>query len=211
MLRILDLFAGIGGVARGIHRVLREKGVKYEYIAVDIDKVALFIHKKLNPKSKTIVRDAFTFTPEELYAFDFIWASPPCTYYSRFNSIWRRNVEDNRLWEIIRILKYVGRPFIVENVKMPKKKIKIEPTLIVDRHMFWSNILLELVPHKPRPKRFDYMTIEDWYEYHNIPPNVRNILRLIEYKKRRKYLRSMVDSTLIANLFSQVVDRLWGV
>ena len=81
-IKILDLFCGLGGVARGFQTYLIENGIDFEYHAVDINPRILLAHKIINPYSLTIKRDAYSFTDEELKKYDFIWASPPCETHS---------------------------------------------------------------------------------------------------------------------------------
>lgn len=67
-MRILDLFAGIGGERR--RNTIEKLG--HEYITMDFDK-----------KFKTdIVCDIFDFDINLFGNFDFIWASPPCESFS---------------------------------------------------------------------------------------------------------------------------------
>jgi len=207
-LRILDLFCGLGGVARGFHRVLSETGVDYEYYAVDIDKLVLFLHKKLNPRSVVVCRDALSFAADELKRYDFVWASPECRFYSRLNIALKRWVEDETLWHVIELLKRAGVLFVVENVRIPKNRVRLRPSICIDRHCFWSNIPLQRCNYKPRPKPFDRMSLDDWIEYHAIPEHIRNILYSLPYMRARKILRSTLDSTLAYNLAKQVVHYL---
>ena len=47
-MRVLDLYGGLGGTARGIQSVLDKKGIKYEYIAIEIDPKIAEAHRKNN-------------------------------------------------------------------------------------------------------------------------------------------------------------------
>lgn len=67
--RMLDLFSGLGGASKA----MIDRG--WEVIRVDIE-------PKFRP---TLVRDILSWRPEvEQGYFDLVWASPPCTYYSRY-------------------------------------------------------------------------------------------------------------------------------
>lgn len=67
-MRILDLYAGLGGEQR--RAVVEQRG--HEYVTLDLD-----------PRfGCTITADIFNMTAEKLGYFDFIWASPPCEGFS---------------------------------------------------------------------------------------------------------------------------------
>lgn len=67
-MRILDLFAGIGGERRRTAIELRG----HDLVTLDID-----------PKfGNTITADILNMDAEKLGSFDFIWASPPCEAFS---------------------------------------------------------------------------------------------------------------------------------
>ena len=207
MLRILDLFAGIGGTARGFQKCLNEVGVRYEYYAVDIDEAILVIHKRLNPKSITIQRDAYTFSKETLRTYDFIWASPPCHTHSR--GLWFRkrylNVEpDYRLYDLIRLLRSVGKPFIVENV-IPRYEPPIKYDIVIGRHVFWTNLYLRKVPFRRVQKDWGYMKISDWLEFHDLPKDLFDGVRV---KNKLKVLRNTMDYVLAYNIACLVIPQV---
>jgi site-specific DNA-cytosine methylase len=103
----------------------------------------------------------------DLSGYDVIIASPPCNYYSRAN--WRRNVSNyslstkHLLPDIIKKLKKINKPFIVENVmnKSLMKNIIFENSDIfyyeIGRHCYFSNIM------------FDFTGI------HQIEDNIQNL------------------------------------
>ena len=69
-MRMLDLFSGLGGASASF------RAAGWEIVTVDID-----------PRFKpNIVADLLTWQPNktDLGFFDLIWASPPCTYFSRY-------------------------------------------------------------------------------------------------------------------------------
>lgn len=103
MFRVLDLFAGIGGTARGIQKFLLQHKIDFEYIAVDNNLTILEAHSNLNPNSKVCFGDAYEY---DLRGFNFIWASPPCQSHSKLNLI-RKKEEDcqQRLEKMLKILR----------------------------------------------------------------------------------------------------------
>lgn len=205
-LKILDLFCGLGGVARGFQKYLDEHNIKYEYIAVDINKEVLKVHKYLNPKSQAVLRDAYTFTDDELKEFDFIWASPPCQSHSRANHIWKRYSPDMKLYDLIRQLYRIGKPFVVENV-VPYYEPPIKWNYRIDRHVLWTN--LELPPLVERVKRvaLQEMSISQLAEFHGVP---LKYVRLLKRTDKRQTLRNMVNwrlSYLLAKyIFPQMFE-----
>lgn len=67
-MRILDLFAGIGGEQRRAR--IESRG--HEYVTLDLD-----------PKfGCTLTGDILNYSPNDFSRFDFIWSSPPCEAFS---------------------------------------------------------------------------------------------------------------------------------
>ena len=207
VLKILDLFCGLGGTAKGFQRWLDEHSVEYEYIAVDINKEVLKVHRYFNPKSQVMQRDAYTFTDDELEEFDFIWASPPCQSHSRAQVIWKRRKPDMRLYDLIRQLRRVGKPFVVENV-IPYYKPPIPWNYRIDRHVLWTNLKLPPLVEKIRRMALREMDIKELAEFHDIP---LKYVRLLKRTDRRQALRNMVNWRLSYSLaryiFPQVLKK----
>lgn len=207
-LKILDLFCGVGGVARGFQKFLNEQGIEYEYHAVDIDRSILLAHKVVNKNSVTILRDAYSFEDDELSQYDFIWASPPCETHS-IAGIWRRKfgVEpDMRLYELIIKLHRLGIPFVVENVK-PYYNPPIKPTSKANRHVLWSNLSI-----KPVEVDLPYFThikdkIKDLIWYHQLEKHEKAIRRILG-KKTRDALRDMVHWKIAYEIARQVIPQV---
>lgn len=138
-MKILNLYAGIGG-----NRKLW--GDKYEITAVEIDSNIAEVYQKMYPNDTVIVGDALDYLEKHYDEFDFIWASPPCQSHSQY----RHNVgvlgkgfapilPDTSLYSIIVFLRtYYKGKWCVENV-VPYYKPLIEPTSIMQRHLFWCS------------------------------------------------------------------------
>jgi len=209
-LKILDLFTGLGGVAKGFQKWLDEYNIEYKYIAVDINKEVLKVHKYLNPKSQVVHRDAYTFTDDEFKEFDFIWASPPCQSHSRAQVIWKRRKPDMRLYDLIRQLKRIGRPFVVENV-IPYYKPPIPWNYRIDRHVLWTNLNLPPLIERVKRMALQEMNIRELAEYHSVPIKY---VRLLKRTDKRQALRNMVNPKLSYKLagwiFPQILERRGG-
>jgi len=211
VIKILDLFCGLGGVAKGFQSYLRQRNIKFEYYAIDVDGRILLAHKILNPDSIVIRRDAYSFTDDELKQYDFIWASPPCETHSNLNLYNRKNLEtfkkpDMRLWKLISRFYSLGKPFVVENVK-PYYGALIKPTARVGRHFLWSNLHIKDID-------FDgvkFMDIKDdvdkLMEFHEVPKKVKFVLK---YSKLRDALRDMMYWKLAYSVAEQVIPQVVG-
>jgi DNA (cytosine-5)-methyltransferase 1 len=101
-MRLLDLFCGAGGCARGYH----DAGLADEIVGVDIN-------PQPNYPFTFIQADAVTF---DVTGFDFIHASPPCQGYSVLRHT-TGGKEYPMLVEDIRAkLRAAGGPYVIENV-----------------------------------------------------------------------------------------------
>ena len=138
MIKILNLYAGIGGNRKLWNNV--------EVTAIENDLQIAKIYRELFPKDKCFVADAHQYLLDSFKKFDFIWSSPPCQSHSSFRQnicVRYRGTEpvypDLKLYEEILFLQanFKGK-WVVENVK-PYYKPLIEPTAFIQRHMFWSN------------------------------------------------------------------------
>lgn len=138
-MKILNLYAGIGG-----NRKLW--GDDHDITAVEYKPEIAKIYKDFFPKDKMVVGDAHQYLLDHYKEFDFIWSSPPCQTHSSFRQnicVRYRGTEpkypDMTLYEEILFLQHNFKgKWVVENVK-PYYKPLIEPTSILQRHLFWSN------------------------------------------------------------------------
>ena len=144
-MKVLNLFAGLGGNRKYWDDVAREKGVSIEVTAVEFDPEIAKAYAKRYPNDKIIVGDAWDYVAKNYLDFDFIWASPPCQTHSRLNipnnirNDRTKRLPDFRLYELIVYLKFFYRSgFVIENVK-PYYEPLIKPTAEIGRHYFWAN------------------------------------------------------------------------
>lgn len=138
-MKILNLYAGIGG-----NRKLWED---VEVTAVEYNPEIAAIYQEYFPNDTVVVADAHEYLLHHYKEFDFIWASPPCQTHSRIRVAVRNRTDaifipkfpDAKLWQEIIFLKYHATcPYVIENV-IPYYDVFLEPTLRMDRHLFWSN------------------------------------------------------------------------
>jgi len=138
-MKILNLYSGIGG-----NRKLW--GDEHDITAVELESTIAKIYQDHFPNDTVIIGDAHEYLLKHYKEFDFIWSSPPCQTHSSFRQnicVRYRGTEpkypDMKLYQEILFLQYNAEcKWIVENVK-PYYKPLIEPTKILQRHLFWSN------------------------------------------------------------------------
>jgi len=204
-LLILDLFAGLGCSAREFQKVLDERGLRYAYVAIEIDPQIAKAHRKIATKSDVIVADATDFLyPSFLSKFDFVWASPPCQKYSTLCFIKRKDEygKDDTLLRVIEALKRSETLYVVENVKSPRT-LKLKPDLIIGRHVFWTNVefdaLFPDVNHRTFTKIKDRAS--ELAKAYGIP-----LERLSGVKDKRRALRNCLEPWIARVIFERVVS-----
>lgn len=136
MIRVLNLYAGVGGN--------RKLWTNCEVTAIELDPKIAAVYQRLYPNDTVIVGDAHKYLLEHYNEFDFIWSSPPCQTHSKMVKFTRhknRKYPDLSLYqEIIFLQNFFKGQWIVENVK-PYYEPLIPATQSVGRHLFWSNNL----------------------------------------------------------------------
>lgn len=141
MLKVLNLYAGIGG-----NRKLW-KNVKVT--AVEYNESIAKAYQKFFAEDTVVVGDAHQYLLDHYQEFDFIWSSPPCPTHSRMRKtntgVGERksppSYPDMALYqEVIFLTHFFKGKFVVENVISYYEPL-IEPK-ILNRHYFWSNFLI---------------------------------------------------------------------
>lgn len=141
--KVLNLYCGIGGN--------RKLWTDCQVTAVEINPEIAAIYKDFYPEDTVIIGDAHQYLLEHFKEFDFIWASPPCPSHSRINTDGNQKPKfpDMKLYQEIIMLSnnwFKGK-FVIENV-IPYYKPLINPTVEIDRHLFWANFKINPIKVK---------------------------------------------------------------
>ena len=152
-MKILNLYACLGGNRYKCDEVAKEAGIKIEITAVELDPEAARLYKERFPNDAVIIADAHQYLLDHYKEFDFIWTSPPCPTHSRirFNQAKGRNDDvykaeypDMTLYqEILLLNNYFEGRYVVENV-IPYYEPLI-PAQKRDRHLYWCNFTLPTI------------------------------------------------------------------
>jgi len=204
MIRVLNLYAGIGGN--------RKLWKDVDVVAVENNEKIAKVYAKRFPEDKIIVGDATEYLIEHFREFDFIWASPPCPTHSVMcNSQHKKKLPDMKLYSLIIFLqKWFDGKWVVENV-IPYYKPLINPTMIIDRHLFWSNFPISNIRIKKK---------KDWYirraqipqlcEQHQVDFSDFDVIKDVpevhggkEQFRRRQILRNCVNPEIGLHIFTE--------
>ena len=164
MIKILNLYAGIGG-----NRKLWED---VDVTAVEYREDIAAVYKDYFPDDNVIVTDAHQYLLDHYQEFDFIWSSPPCPSHSRAN-FWASKTAKNRdkyypdmklYQEIIFLKNWFQGDYIVENVQPYYNDILIPFTKKVGRHLFWGNF--KITDFDPTDADIHKGTRDEWSKLH---------------------------------------------
>ena len=135
MLKVLNLYAGIGGN--------RKLWGDVEVTAVEMNPQIAKIYQDFFPNDKVIVEDAHQYLLDHFREYDFVWSSPPCPTHSITRYMPEKKVyPDTGLWQEIILLKTWGKgKWIIENV-IPYYDYLVKPTAVLHRHSIWSNFII---------------------------------------------------------------------
>jgi len=149
-MKILNLYACLGGNRYKWDEVAKEAGIEIEVTAVELDEVAAKLYQERFPNDIVIVADAHQYLLDHFKEFDFIWSSPPCPTHSRarywnssnYDTTTKPVYADLKLYEEILFLQhyYKNGKYVVENV-IPY----YEPLITAQkrgRHLYWTNFNL---------------------------------------------------------------------
>jgi DNA (cytosine-5)-methyltransferase 1 len=150
-MKILNLYACLGGNRYKWDEVAQDVGIEIEVTAVEWDEELARLYQERFPNDIVIVADAHQFLLDHYKEFDFIWSSPPCPSHSRAN-YWASKSVDTRVksypemglyQEILFLQHWYSGKFVVENV-IPYYEPLIQAQKR-DRHLYWTNFPLPQV------------------------------------------------------------------
>jgi len=147
-MKILNLYACLGGNRYKWDEVAEELGITIEVTAVELDPELARMYQERFPNDKVIVADAHQYLLDHYKEFGFIWSSPPCPTHSRMKLNQAKGTgnhkpvfPDIKLYEEIIFLKhYFSGKYCVENV-IPYYEPLI-PAKKRGRHLYWTNFNL---------------------------------------------------------------------
>lgn len=200
-MKILNLYAGIGGNRRGFN--ITENDI---VVAVEIDPFIAAIYQKEFPNDIVIIGDAHDYLLNHFREFDFIWSSPPCPTHSKVRkqlafkkkkdgTIFEQNkpiYPDMTLYqEIILLDNYFDGLYCIENVISYYDPL-ITPQKL-GRHFFWSNFTIDNIKVEPRGSfdKIDELATKLNYDisnWHNV--------------NKKLLLRNCVELDISKNIFN---------
>jgi DNA (cytosine-5)-methyltransferase 1 len=152
-IKVLNLYACLGGNRLKWDEVAQEAGIDMQVVAVEWDEELARLYQERFPNDKVIVADAHQYLLDHYKEFDFIWSSPPCPSHSkaRYWGFGKNGKQplypDMKLYEEIIFLKYHFKgKWLVENVN-PYYEPMLNPYK-KERHTYWCNFILPNVISK---------------------------------------------------------------
>ncbi len=173
MIRVLNLYAGLGGNRALIPDQMH--GTEIKITSVELNHTIARYYQQHYPSDELVIGDAHDFLLNRFSDYDIIWSSPPCQTHSRMAAGGRNRkprYRDFKLYEEIDFLtRYFKGVWLVENV-IPAYKPFYEYQK-VGRHAYWSNTNLHSITPTESPTGFGNLAsaeeIADWlgidYEY----------------------------------------------
>ncbi len=205
-MKILNLYACLGGNRYKWNEVEEEAGVEIEVTAVELDEELAKLYQERFQNDIVIVADAHQYLLEHYKEFDFIWSSPPCPSHSKIRitqktrSTFKAVYPDMKLYEEILLLdNYFEGKYVVENV-IPNYEPLI-PAKKRGRHLYWTNFTL---PTDIKERKLDgilctmkneHEELEKFHDY-KVRANVggyRDVLRnLVDYEAGKTILETAI-------------------
>ena len=211
MLKILNLYACLGGNRYLWDDVAKDARVEIEVTAVELDGEAAKLYQERFPNDKVIVTDAHQYLLDHYKEFDFIWSSPPCPSHSRARYWNSSNYEttteaiypDMKLYQEILFLQhyYKTGKWVVENV-IPYYE-PLVPAIKRGRHLYWTNFNL---PNDLGDRRFAISSAKqelkglcefhkyDFTKYKGEQPVLKMARNLVDYEAGRTILEVALNT-----------------
>lgn len=205
-MKILNLYACLGGNRYKWDEVAKEAGIEIEVTAVELDPELARMYQERFPNDIVIIADAHQYLLDHFKEFDFIWSSPPCPSHSK-SRFWAYGktmpvYPDMKLYEEIILLTHHAlnnQKWVVENVNgYYEPLIKSEKR---GRHLFWSNFKIPVINKKDKTGKMNWESkYEPLKEYHRIEK--------FDYKgnqNKLKILRNLVDYEVGKTIFENAL------
>jgi DNA (cytosine-5)-methyltransferase 1 len=173
-MKVLNLYACLGGNRFKWDEVAEAAGIKIEVTAVELDPEAARLYQERFPNDIVIVADAHQYLLDHFKEFDFIWSSPPCPSHSKaaFGSRKSDKAAHKPLYpdftlyeEVVFLSNYFKGKYCVENV-IPYYEPLI-PAQKRGRHLYWTNFIL---PNDLKERKSVSMEglneVKKWCEFH---------------------------------------------
>jgi DNA (cytosine-5)-methyltransferase 1 len=172
-MKVLNLYACLGGNRYKWDEVAIEAGIEMEVTAVELDPEAARLYQERFPNDIVIVADAHQYLLDHYKDFDFIWSSPPCPSHSkaRYWGFGKNGLKpeypDMILYQEIIFLQYhyFGK-WVVENVN-PYYEPLI-PAQKRERHLYWSNFKIpNIISERNDTSLVQASKIQDLCNFHD--------------------------------------------
>lgn len=209
-MKILNLYACLGGNRYKWDEVAEAAGIEIEVTAVELDPELAQMYQERFPNDIVIVADAHQYLLEHYKEFDFIWSSPPCPSHSRARYWNSSNYEtktepvypDMMLYQEIIFLQHYYRTgkWVVENV-IPYYDPLIEAQKR-GRHLYWTNFKL---PSDLGDRRFAIISAKqelkglcefhdyDFTKYNGTQPMLKIARNLVDYEAGKTILETALN------------------
>jgi len=146
-MKVLNLYACLGGNRYKWDEVAQEAGIDLKVTAVELDPELAKLYQERFPNDTVIVTDAHQYLLDHYQEFGFVWTSPPCPTHSRarfwgFGANGKNPIyPDMKLYEEIIFLEHHFKgQYVVENV-IPYYEPMLNPKKR-GRHLYWTNFNL---------------------------------------------------------------------
>lgn len=198
-IKVLNLYACLGGNRAKWDEVAEEANVKLEVTAVELDQELAKLYQERFTNDTVIVADAHQYLLDHYKEFDFIWSSPPCPTHSRAR-YWSIGANGKSptypnlsLYAEILLLEYHFKgKYVIENV-IPYYNPMLKPKKR-GRHLYWTNFNL---PSNLKDRRFNISSAKqelkglckfhgyDFTQYQGSQPTLKIARNLVDYEAGR--------------------------
>lgn len=204
-MKILNLYACLGGNRYKWDEVAIQAGIEIEVTAVELDEELAKLYQERFPNDKVIIADAHQYLLDHYKDFDFVWSSPPCPSHSRARFARKETTisvyPDLKLYEEVLFLEnYFNGKYVVENV-IPYYEPLI-PAQKRGRHLYWTNFIL---PNELNERKSSIMEgkneVERWCEFHDY-----NFRQYKGEQRLDKVARNLVDYEAGKTIFETALN-----